>query len=115
MFPHEYLGHLLKLNEADRELRRTGLPAEKQAELLERVAALKRVLPTALVSHHERMVRAGRESVAALSGTSSCSGCHMKLPVGLLADLSKPGRISVCPHCGSIVFKPAAEAPAGSN
>jgi predicted nucleic acid-binding Zn-ribbon protein len=113
MIAQEYVGYLLVLNESERQLRRAGLDAGKRKELEERVVEVKGRLPTALVTHHERMAKAGRESVAALSGSSSCGGCHMKLPVGMLADLNKPGRISVCPYCGSFVFKvaPAVSAP----
>ena len=110
MIPREYVGYLLELNRSERELRRQGLDADSRQKIEERVTELKGKLPTALVTHHERMAKAGRESVAAVSGASSCGGCHMKLPVGMLADLSKPGRIGVCPHCGSFVFKVA---PAG--
>jgi predicted nucleic acid-binding Zn-ribbon protein len=112
MIAQKYVGYLLDLNQSERELRRTGLDAGRRKTLEEHVVELKGNLPTALVTHHERMARAHRESVAALSGSFSCGGCHMKLPVGMLADLSKPGRIGVCPYCGSFVFKPAPAAAA---
>lgn len=104
MIPRELLDQLRGLNDAVRVLRRAGLD-EHQRELGEnRVAAFRAKLPTALLTHHDRMARAGHESVAAVVG-SSCGSCHLKLPVGLLAELNHPGRIAVCPQCGVFVFK----------
>ena len=112
MIPRELLDQLRGLNDAERASKRAGL-SERQREKYEaRIAELRAKLPTALLTQHDRIARAGNESVAAVSG-SCCGGCHMKLPVGLLADLGQPGRIAVCPHCGVFVFKEtAAVAPA---
>jgi len=110
MIPRELLDQLRALNESARALKRPGLGAPERATAEARVATLRANLPTALLSQHDRLVRAGHESVAAISG-SCCGSCHMKVPVGLLAELNQPGRIAVCPHCGVFLFKPTA-APA---
>lgn len=70
------------------------------------VGAIRGRLPTALLTYHDRRARAGDATIAAVHN-STCSGCHLKLPVGMLADISQPGRIAVCPHCGIFVFKAA--------
>lgn len=108
MIPQELLEKLRGLNDAVRDAKRVGLTESQRTKAEDRVDDLRRQLPTALLAQHDRIARAGNESVAAVTGTS-CSGCHMKLPVGLLAELGQPGRIAVCPHCGVFVYKETAE------
>jgi len=107
MIPRELLDQLRGLNDAVRVLQRAGLDEHQRELCANRVAALRAQLPTAVLTHHDRMTRAGHDSVAAVSGTS-CGSCHLKLPVGLLAELNQPGRIAVCPHCGVFLFKESA-------
>lgn len=109
MLPPEFLEQLCGLNAAARELKRPRLNEQQRGECETRIAALRAKLPTALLGQHDRIVRTGNDSVAAVAG-ACCGGCHMKLPVGLLADLNQPGRIAVCPHCGVFVFKKFAAA-----
>jgi predicted nucleic acid-binding Zn-ribbon protein len=106
MIPRELLDQLRGLNRAVRESKRAGLSEQQHEQCEARIAELRAKLPTALLTQHDRITRAGNDSVAAVSG-SCCGSCHMKLPVGLLADLGQPGRIAVCPHCGVFVFKEA--------
>ena len=115
MISQEFIEHLLDLNACERELQRAGVTARKRKDFEGRIAALKDGLPVALVSHHERMLRSKRESMVAVSDTASCGGCHMRLPVGMLAELHEPGRIGVCPHCGVLVFRVAAPAVAAGG
>lgn len=109
MIPRELLDQLRGLNTAVRELKRPGLDQHQREQCESRISGLRARLPTALLTHHDRMARTGNESVAAISG-SSCGNCHLRLPVGLLAELNQPGRIAVCPHCGVFLFKESAQA-----
>ena len=113
MINRELLEHLRALNAAEVELRHHELVPEQRDACLRRVDELRARLPVALLSHHDRMAKQGRESVAPVVG-SSCGACHLKLPVGQLAELHQPGRIGVCPHCGSFLFNASAE-PAQSQ
>lgn len=108
MIPQELLDQLRGLNSAVRELQCSGHDEHRRERCETRIAGLRASLPTALLTHHDRMTRAGYESVAAVAG-ASCGSCHLKLPVGLLADLNQPGRIAVCPNCGVFVFKETAD------
>lgn len=103
MINRELLEQLRALNAADAELRHHGLTDERRDACEHQIQALRSRLPTALLGHHDRMAKQGRESVAAVVG-SSCGACHLKLPVGQLAELNQPGRIGVCPHCGVFLF-----------
>ncbi len=113
MINREFVEQLRALNAADAELRHNGLTPSRREAIQRKVQELRSHLPTALLGHHDRMARQGRESVAQVMG-SSCGACHLKLPVGQLAELHQPGRIGVCPHCGVFIFNPAA-APAESQ
>ena len=113
MINRELLEQLRALNAAAAELRHPGLAPQRLEASRRKVEALRAHLPTALLGHHDRMARQGRESVAQVVG-SACGACHLKLPVGQLAELHQPGCIGVCPHCGVFLFNPAAE-PAESQ
>lgn len=113
MINRELLEHLRALNVVGIELRKPGLEPSRREACLRRADELRARLPIALLSHHDRMTARGRESVAPVSG-NSCGACHLKLPVGQLAELHQPGRIGVCPHCGVFLFNAAAE-PAASQ
>jgi hypothetical protein len=102
----EYLDDLCSLDRVAFELRRAGLTRVRRQELEKQVAAIRGRLPTALLTHHDRQTRAGNATIAAIHN-QTCGGCHLKLPVGMLADISLPGRIAVCPHCGIFVYKVA--------
>lgn len=114
MINRELLEHLRALNALEVALRHDrGEDVGRREGSLRRVAELRGKLPTALLSHHDRMAKQGRESVAQVSG-KSCGACHLQLPVGQLAELNQPGRIGVCPHCGVFLFN-AAVVPAESH
>jgi len=102
----EYLDDLCSLDRMAFELRRAGLTQNRRQELEAQVGAIRGRLPTALLTYHDRRARAGNATIAAIHN-STCGGCHLKLPLGMLADLGQPGRIAVCPHCGIFVFKVA--------
>jgi predicted nucleic acid-binding Zn-ribbon protein len=107
MIPRELLDRLRGLNQAARALRQTSLSGPEREKWEAQLVQLRAGLPTALLGQHDRLTRAGQESVAAVTGTC-CGSCHMKLPVGMLAELNQPGRIAVCPHCGVFLFKESA-------
>lgn len=114
MINRELLEHLRALNAAEVEHRHCAeSDATRPEASARRVAELRAKLPTALLSHHDRMAAQGRESVAPVMGMA-CGACHVKLPVGQLAEINQPGRIGVCPHCGVFLFNSAAE-PAESQ
>ena len=100
----DYLDDLCSLDRVALELRRAGLTQNRRQELEAKAAELRGRLPTALLTYHDRRVRTGNATIAAVHNLT-CGGCHLKLPVGMLADISQPGRIGVCPHCGIFVFK----------
>lgn len=100
----EYLDDLCSLDRMALELRRAGLTHNRRQELETQVGAIRGRLPTALLTYHDRRVREGNATIAAIHNLT-CGGCHLKLPVGMLSDISEPGRIAVCPHCGIFVFK----------
>jgi len=102
----EYLDDLRSLDRVDLELRRAGSTQVRREELEKQSAEIRGRLPTALLTHHDRRLRAGNATIAAINNVT-CGGCHLKLPVGMLADLSQSGRIGVCPHCGIFLFKVA--------
>ncbi len=80
------------------------LPAGKARHkaVLEQIAELRGLLPVALLTHHDRMLRQKRPSVVRTSG-SGCGSCHLRLPAGTQHELLKPGGFALCPNCGVFV------------
>lgn len=114
MYTTESLNLLRTLNWLDKE-RRLLTDGTKAAALVEQQQTTTRAsMSPSLVTFHDRYAKRGVPSVVRLSG-SSCSGCHLKLPSGVLSELAAPGRYAMCPNCSVVVWsgeKPAVELPA---
>jgi predicted nucleic acid-binding Zn-ribbon protein len=103
MYPADMMNALRLLNWLDQE-RRAQTDGTAAAALVEQQqTATRGAMTESLVSFHDRFAARGKPSVVSLAG-SSCSACHLKLPSGLLGELHRPGRYSMCPTCGVFVW-----------
>ena len=103
MYSAEVLSQLRTLNWLTKEQHYLPPGSAQFAVLQAQLMATRERLPHAILTYHDRLGARGKPSVATLSG-SSCGGCHLKLPSGMLAELRVPGRFGVCPSCGVFVW-----------
>jgi predicted nucleic acid-binding Zn-ribbon protein len=91
------------------------------AETGQQIDALREKLPTALLSHYDARRSRGKVPIApVINGV--CRACHLSLPSGRVADLSRgDDAVQVCENCGAFIYiervetsssePPTAEAP----
>jgi len=86
-----------------------SLPADatdRQAELEQ----LRAHVPAPVLAHFLRLLSQGRKAVA-LVNHGVCSGCHLRVPSGVVAALAQPHDLHLCENCGSYLLLPATELP----
>jgi predicted nucleic acid-binding Zn-ribbon protein len=101
---------LRKLDHMETQLARNPEGSSETSSLLLDIQAIREVIPTAILRHHDRMKARGKMSVAPVRG-GVCDACHLKIPLGHLLKLSHPGDLSVCDNCGAFIYL-AVETPA---
>lgn len=80
------------------------------------LAELRAKVPDPIRGHYDRLRARDKKGVAVVRN-QVCSGCHMKLPVGVINTLMQDKDIQLCDSCGRYLYlelaSPAeAEAPA---
>lgn len=63
------------------------------------MAALRRKIPPQILGHYERLTARGKKGVA-LVRNQICTGCHMRLPIGVITTLMHARDIQLCDTCG---------------
>jgi predicted nucleic acid-binding Zn-ribbon protein len=74
------------------------------------IAELRGKIPAAILYHYERLVARGKKGVA-LVENQVCTGCHMRLPLGVIMTLSHGDEIQACDSCGRYLYLPETESP----
>jgi predicted nucleic acid-binding Zn-ribbon protein len=99
------LQNLLKLQALDfKEVAETD-PASKITEL-------RGTIPQPILGHYDRLVVRGKKGVA-LVRNQTCTGCHMRLPIGTINTLLQGLDIQLCDSCGRYLYLPEpSETPA---
>ena len=103
MYSAEVLSQLRSLNWLTQEIRRVPSDSRESALLQTQIDAVRDRLPDVILDHHDQLAR-NRESTAAEMVGGACGGCHARLPVTLIAEVSLPGRFNVCPNCGLFLW-----------
>jgi hypothetical protein len=81
------------------------------------IADLRGKIPPQILGHYDRLVVRGKKGVA-LVRNQVCAGCHMFLPIGVIASLKRGEDIQLCDSCGRYLYlleegnAPAPEKPA---
>jgi predicted nucleic acid-binding Zn-ribbon protein len=101
-FMNELLQNLLKLQALEFEE-----AEDKGSEAA--IAALRAKIPAQILGHYERLVARGKKGVALVRG-QVCSGCHMRLPIGVIMTLMRGEDIQLCESCGRYLYLPPADA-----
>lgn len=103
MYTTKSLHDLRALNWLDRQRRLFNYGSAAAALVEQQQKETRAKMSPSLVSFHDRRLKRGLPSVVSLSG-STCSGCHLKLPSGVLGELRVPDRYAMCPNCSVFVW-----------
>ena len=95
----EIIQNLLKL-----QALQFGDVTAKDAESL--IIELRTKIPPPVLGHFDRLTTRGKRGVAIVRN-QVCTGCHMRLPIGLIATLLRGEDIQVCETCGRYLYLPA--------
>lgn len=71
--------------------------------LAQETAAIRALIPTAILGHHDRMRSRGKKSVAAVRN-GVCGACHLSLPISHAISLNPEQDIEVCDNCGVFLY-----------
>jgi len=72
------------------------------------IAKLRRQIPPPILKHYDRLTDQGKKGVALVSH-QSCTGCHMRVPIGAIVTLMRGDDIQMCESCGRYLHIPAEE------
>lgn len=79
------------------------------------IADLRAMIPEPILGHYDRLRARDKKGVAVVRN-QVCAGCHMKLPIGVIATLMQDRDIQLCDSCGRYLYlepqAPAVEPPA---
>lgn len=92
----ELLQNLIKLQSLEFE-KNTGKAADST------IVELRGKIPPQILGHYDRLVAHGKKGLAAVRG-QVCTGCHMSLPVGVIATLMRGDDIQLCDSCGRYLY-----------
>lgn len=81
--------------------------AEKQIE------ELRAIIPEPILGHYDRLRARDKKGVAVVRN-QVCSGCHMRLPIGVITTLMQDKDIQLCDSCGRYLYLEIQTAPVES-
>ena len=93
---NELLQNLIKLQSLE-----FGEIKEKNAEAT--IAELRDKIPAQILAHYDRLVAKGKKGVAAVRN-QVCTGCHMRVPIGVVTTLMHDTDIQICESCGRYLY-----------
>jgi predicted nucleic acid-binding Zn-ribbon protein len=76
------------------------------------IANLRTTIPEPILGHYDRL-RARDKRGVALVRNQVCTGCHIRLPIGVIATLMQDRDIQLCDNCGRYLYlEPQRQQPA---
>lgn len=75
------------------------------------IADLRAVIPEPILGHYDRLRARDKKGVAVVRN-QVCSGCHMRLPIGVITTLMQDKDIQLCDSCGRYLYLEIQQAPA---
>ncbi len=67
------------------------------------IAELRGKIPPQILAHYDRLVAKGKKGVAAVRN-QVCTGCHMRVPIGVVTTLMHDTDIQICESCGRYLY-----------
>jgi predicted nucleic acid-binding Zn-ribbon protein len=71
----------------------------KEKNIEAKIAELRSKVPLPILGHYDRLLARGKRGVA-LVCNQVCTGCHMRVPVAVVANLMRADDIQICDNCG---------------
>ncbi len=87
-----YIQKLYKLQEIEMG------PKPGSAENQALIKQLRAEIPEPIVRHYDRLRNRGMTGIAPVRN-QSCSGCHMKIPVGTITEIMASEDLKLCEYC----------------
>ena len=69
------------------------------------IADLRTTIPLPILGHYDRL-RARDKKGVAIVRNQSCSGCHMRIPIGTITVLMRGEDVQLCESCGRYLYLP---------
>ena len=69
------------------------------------VAELRAAIPPPILVHYDRLIARGKKGIVPVRH-QTCSGCHMRLPIGVITTLMHGTDIQLCDSCGRYLYLP---------
>ncbi len=85
-----------------------GPRSKKRKEAEVEANKILETLPRFIRSHHERIRKLGRSSVAQVKNWI-CQSCFISVPVGTRSALARGTDLCVCESCGAYLYMPEGE------
>jgi len=76
-----------------------------QKNVAAQAAELREKIPQPFLGHYDRL-RARDKKGVAIVRNQSCTGCHMRVPIGLITVLMRGEDIQLCESCGRYLYLP---------
>jgi hypothetical protein len=73
-------------------------------------AALRAKIPAQILGHYDRLMARGKKGITAVRH-QTCTGCHLRLPIGVISTLMHGTDIQLCDSCGRYLYLPEGEGP----
>jgi hypothetical protein len=93
---NELLQNLIKLQSLEFETTKGKTAAPVVAELRAKI-------PSQILGHYDRLVARGKKGLAAVRD-QVCTGCHMRVPIGVVTTLMHDTDIQLCDSCGRYLY-----------
>ena len=93
---NELLQNLIRLQSLE-----FGEIKEKNADSA--ITELRGKIPPQIIAHYDRLVARGKKGVAAVRN-QVCTGCHMRVPIGVVTTLMHDKDIQICESCGRYLY-----------
>jgi predicted nucleic acid-binding Zn-ribbon protein len=77
------------------------------------IAELRAGIPEPILGHYDRLRVRDKRGVAVVRN-QVCTGCHMRLPIGVIATLMQDRDIQLCDSCGRYLYLELQAASAGT-
>lgn len=67
------------------------------------IADLRATIPEPILGHYDRLRARDKKGVAVVRN-QVCTGCHMRLPIGVITTLMQDRDIQLCDSCGRYLY-----------
>mgnify|MGYP003798098099 CR=1 FL=1 len=67
------------------------------------IASLREKIPSQILGHYDRLMARGKKGIVPVRN-QVCTGCQMRLPIGVVATLMRDEDIQLCDTCGRYLY-----------